>query len=93
VAQMLRAKGDNLFYFTMPSRNSNHLHEIDFLISRGSKICPIEVKSNGYSTHKSFDEFCRVYSSRISDRYIVYTKDIQHQQMVKFVPVYMTMFI
>ena len=93
VAQMLRAKGDNLFYFTMQSESSKHLHEIDFLISRGSKICPIEVKSKGYDTHKSFDEFCRVYSSRISDRYIVYTKDLQHQEMVRFIPVYMTMFL
>ena len=42
VAQMLVAKGDNLFYYTMNSETSNHLHEIDFLISVSDKICPIE---------------------------------------------------
>ena len=48
VAQMLVAKGDNLFYYTMNSETSNHLHEIDFLISVSDKICPIEVKSGNY---------------------------------------------
>ena len=45
VAQMLIAKGNNLFYYTMGNNSSNHLYEIDFLISAGNKICPIEVKS------------------------------------------------
>lgn len=39
VAQMLTAKGHNPFYYTMPSISSNHLYEIDFLISVGDKIC------------------------------------------------------
>lgn len=30
VAQMLTAKGNNLFYYTMDSDTSNHLYEIDF---------------------------------------------------------------
>ena len=53
VAQMLLAKGNNLFYYTMNSDNSNHLYEIDFLFSKGNKICPIEVKSGNYRSHKS----------------------------------------
>ncbi len=32
VAQMLTAKGNKLFYYTMGSETSNYLHEIDFLI-------------------------------------------------------------
>ena len=58
VAQILVAKGNNLFYYTMKSETSNHLHEIDFLLSSGTKICPLEVKSSNYKTHKSFDDFC-----------------------------------
>lgn len=57
VAQMLTAKGNNLFYYTMESETSNHLYEIDFLTSVGNKICPIEVKSGNYRTHKSLDVF------------------------------------
>lgn len=45
VAQMLLANGNNLFYYTMDSDSSNRLYEIDFLLSIGNKICPIEVKS------------------------------------------------
>ena len=48
VAQMLIAKGNNLFYYTMESDTSNHLYEIDFITSVGDKICPIEVKSGNY---------------------------------------------
>lgn len=32
-------------------------YEIDFLLSRKDKICPIEVKSSGYNSHKSLDKF------------------------------------
>ena len=34
---------------------SNHNYEIDFLLSKRNKICPVEVKSSGYNTHKSLD--------------------------------------
>ena len=57
VAQILVAKGNNLFYYTMGNNSSNHLYEIDFLISTGNKICPIEVKSGNYRSHKSMDQF------------------------------------
>ena len=71
VAQMLIAKGNNLFYYTMGSETSHRLYEIDFLISVGDKICPIEVKSGNYRSHKSLDVFCDKFSSRIRDKYVV----------------------
>ncbi|MBQ1733137.1 MAG: ATP-binding protein, partial [Bacteroidales bacterium] len=77
VAQMLKANGNELFYYTFPTENGKHNYEIDFLLSRGNKICPIEVKSSGYRSHKSLDVFCDKYSSRISDRILLYTKDYQ----------------
>lgn len=61
---MLVARGNNLFYYTMESDTSNHLYEIDFLLSKGDKINPIEVKSGNYRGHKSLDMFCDKYSSR-----------------------------
>ena len=30
-------------------------YEIDFMIVKKKKICPIEVKSSNYMSHKSFD--------------------------------------
>lgn len=93
VAQMLVAKGDNLFYYTMNSETSNHLHEIDFLISVSDKICPIEVKSGNYRGHKSLDVFCDKFGSRIRDRYVVHTKDYKWENGINYIPVYMVPFI
>ena len=89
VAQMLMSAGYELFYHTMPT-DHNHSYEVDFLISKGSKLCPIEVKSSGYKTHKSLDAFCQKFSSRISDRYLIYTKDYAKDGATTCLPVYMT---
>jgi len=93
VAQMLIASGNRLFYHTWPSETSNHNYEIDFLLSRGNKICPIEVKSSGYKTHASLDAFQKKFSSRIGVRYLVYPKDLRKDRDLLCVPVFMTMLL
>ena len=89
VAQMLRASGNKLFYYTF-AKDETHSYEIDFLLSRGNKLCPIEVKSSGYKSHASLDAFCKKYSDRICQPYLVYTKDVHNDGSVLLVPVYMT---
>lgn len=93
VAQILIAKGNNLFYYTMKSETSNHLYEIDFLISVGDKICPIEVKSGNYRVHKSLDVFCKKFSNRVRDKYVVHTKDYKWENGIHYIPVYMVPFL
>ena len=93
VAQILVTKGNNLFYYTMKSETSNHLHEIDFLLSSGTKICPLEVKSSNYKAHKSLDDFCNKFSSRIGEKYIVHTKDYKRENGVTYIPFYMLPFL
>lgn len=93
VAQMLTAKGNNLFYYTMKSETSNHLYEIDFLLSNGTKTNPIEVKSGNYREHKSLDTFCEKFSSRIREKYVVHTKDYKWENGINYLPVYMIPFI
>ena len=93
VAQMLTASGTKLFYYTFPSETSNHLYEIDFLLSKGNKVCPLEVKSSGYATHSSIDNFCDKFSSRISDKCLVYTKDFRKNKGVICLPVFMVPFL
>ena len=88
IAQMLTASGNKLFYHTFPD-NNRHFYEIDFLLSRAQKICPIEVKSSGYKAHKSLDLFCEKYSDRIGNRYLMYTKDFGKDEQILMVPVYM----
>ena len=63
---------------------------MDFLLSRGKKIYPIEVKSSGYNTHKSLDKFCAKYSDRIDKRYLLYTKDLKKDGQTLLLPIYMT---
>lgn len=93
VAQMLVASGNKLFYHTWPSETSNHNYEIDFLLSRGSKIWPLEVKSSGYNTHVSLDLFCKKFSEHVNNKYLIYTKDLRKDHDVTLLPVFMTMFL
>lgn len=92
VAQMLVASGNKLFYYTW-AKDEKHLYEIDFLISRSNKICPIEVKSSGYRTHASLDAFCKKFSSRVKAPILVYTKDLQKDGNTTLLPIYMVPFV
>lgn len=93
VAQMLTASGNNLFYYTF-EKDEKHFYEVDFLLSRGNKICPIEVKSSGYKTHASLDAFRAKYSARIKNSYLLYTKDFQiGENELLYLPFYMTSLI
>ena len=91
VAQMLVAAGNRLFYYTW-KKDEKHNYEIDFLISRGAKICPIEVKSSGTKSHVSIDRFNEKFKERIACSYIITTKDYHEEEGSKnvFIPVCMT---
>ena len=66
---------------------------VAFLLSRGNKTCPIEVKSSGYKSHASLDAFVEKFSVQTGDRYLIYTKDLRKDGATLCVPVYMTMFL
>lgn len=93
VAQILTATGNELFYHTFMNPTSRHNYEVDFLIARKNKICPLEMKSSGYKKHASLDYFCEKYADRILRKYLVYTKDYEKDQDVICLPVYMLPFI
>lgn len=93
VAQMLYASGNKLFYYTFPKDNSTHNYEIDFILVKKNKICPIEVKSSGYKTHASIDAFINKFSSKVGEKYLIYTKDLKKDGDLICIPIYMTMFL
>lgn len=93
IAQMLRTAGKQLFYHTIPFADGKKYYEVDFLISDGHKVSPIEVKSSGYKSHASLDAFCDKFSDRVKNKYIIYTKDLKREQGIDYIPVYMTMFL
>ena len=87
VAQMLHTAGHDLFYYTFPAEH-NHNYELDFLLEKGGKMVPIEVKSSGYKSHKSLDAFCEKFSQRIGNRILLYTKDYHKDQQTECLPIY-----
>lgn len=98
IAQMLKSAGNKLFYYTFKEEepkvgDDNKVirnYEIDFLLSRKDKICPIEVKASGYNSHKSLDKFQQKFSGRILHRYLLYTKDLKKDNDILCLPAYMT---
>lgn len=93
VAQILTANGNELFYHTFMNETSRHNYEIDFLLARKNKVCPMEVKSSGYKTYTSLDMFMKKFSDRILWRYLVYTKDLKKDEDIICLPVYMVQFL
>lgn len=90
VAQMLRANGKELYYHTFRLPNATKQYEVDFLFSHKDKLCPIEVKSAKYRTHKSIDLFCEKYSERVGERYLIHTKDFDKEGVLRMMPTYAT---
>ena len=87
VAQALTASGHELLFHRFDR------YEIDFLITSGKKLLPIEVKSSSYSSHKSLDNFQTEYSDRVKESYVIYGKDVKREGNITFIPFYMTMFL
>lgn len=93
IAQMLKAAGHELYYYTFPTDSGKHNYEVDFLIADEDKVSPVEVKSSGYKAHASLDAFCGKFSARIKNKYLIYTKDMRKEADMLYMPVYMTMFL
>jgi hypothetical protein len=90
IAQIFRAAGHSLYYYTFPAReDGKNNYEVDFLLTSGNKLIPIEVKSSAYKVHKSLDEFCSKYSSRVAYPVLIYTKTIRKEQSTLLLPFYM----
>ena len=88
---MLKSAGNELFYYTFKGEDKLlRNYEIDFLLARKDKICPIEVKSSGYNSHLSLDKFQEKFRWRIFRRYLLYTKDLRKDKDILCLPVYMT---
>lgn len=99
VAQMLTANGHVLHFheFEHAAKSGDGIlkqpkkYEIDFILVRGKHVCPIEVKPSSYRTHKSLDAFFEKYNATASERYVLYTKDLQREGEVVYLPLYMAM--
>lgn len=95
VAQMLRANGYKLFFnefrLKTDENKEEHKYEVDFLIVRSKRICPIEVKSSSYCNHESLDNFNRKFQIKTPEKYIIYSKNLKQIEGITCIPIYMTM--
>lgn len=90
VAQMLRLRRERLYFYSRSDsqKRENHM-EIDFVITEGKKISPVEVKSGNYRSHTSLDKFRKHFSSVVGNSYILYTKDVMIKDGIIHLPLYM----
>ncbi len=93
VAQTLVSNNIKLFYYTFENIVQKRNYEIDFIISKDNKICPIEVKSSNYRKHESIDKFYEKFSSRIATRYIIHTKTTSKDKDIICLPIYLCSFL
>ncbi len=93
VAQILTASGRELYYHTWEKPDSVHYYEVNFLVTKGSKVCPIEVKSSGTGKHVSLVEFSKKYSKHVGDCTIISQKDVDRKDGITYLPVYLTPFL
>ena len=93
IAQELVMTGHGLTYAKFKHDESPQLQEVDFVISDGNKVIPLESKSGYSANHKSLDRFIDKFGDRIEKAYVIHSKDIRVDGNVIYLPIYMTMFL
>ena len=92
-AQIITASGKELYYHTWLKENSSHHFEIDFLLSKGNKIIPLEIKSSATRNHESIENFVNKYSKKIYKEYLFSQKDAAHVGQLLLKPLYLLPFM
>lgn len=96
VAQMLKASGHELYFFSSYSKdNADETMEIDFLIRKPTvssrhNISPIEVKSSKNYTTSSLTKFRMKFDKQLAVSYIIHSGDLKQDENLIYLPLYMT---
>ena len=85
VAQALVAGGYDLLFHS----RTNPRMEIDFMIRRGIKVCPIEVKSSSCRRHVSLDSLIERCGGKLGAKYVVCAEDFCEEDGITYLPFYM----
>jgi hypothetical protein len=94
VAQMLRAGGHKLYFFSQTGDKAENRMEIDFLIAKSKitsrhNISLIEVKSGQRYTLTSLNKCMQKYGPYIANSYILHDKDLRLEDGRVYLPLYM----
>lgn len=96
VAQMLRASGHKLYFYSNPTTaDADNRMEIDFLIAKREitsrhNISPIEVKSSSRYTLSSLTKCIAKYRNYLSTPYVIHPADLKVDNGIVYLPLYMT---
>lgn len=96
VAQMLKASGNELFFFSnYDKEDAENRMQIDFLIQKElvtsrHNISPIEVKSSTNYTLTSINKCIKKYGQYLSTPYVLHTNDVEIKDGLTYLPLYMT---
>lgn len=89
VAEELLTHGISPYYY-----NNKRRGEIDFVISIGDKIIPIEVKSGkDYTHHTALNNLMSDYPGSRYDAIVLCNGNVEVSENITYVPIYMLMFI
>lgn len=88
VAQIIASTNRDLLYFVWKESPEKRPHEIDFLLSDGDKVIPIEVKSSDIKNHASITAFSKKHSRDISRRILFSQSDFGNDGMLELKPLY-----
>lgn len=95
VAQMLRAAGHKLFFYSnYDKEDASSRMEIDFLVQKGMvtsrhNISPIEVKSGKNYTLTSIKKCINKFGQYLSTPYVLHSKDVETKAGITYLPLYM----
>ena len=89
MACSLSSKGASLHYYDKKSRQ-----ELDFIIEENNKITILEVKSGtNYKRHASLDAAVKVFPDKIERTIVFSPYNVERQQGVLYLPLYMSLFL
>lgn len=94
VAQMLKASGKELCFYSNSAKEAEDRMEIDFLIRKPTvtsrhNISPIEVKSSKGYKLTSLNKCIKKFSNQIGTPYVLHDGDLKLENGIVFLPLYM----
>lgn len=89
VAEELLAHGISPYYY-----NNKRRGEVDFVISLGDRVMPIEVKSGkDYQQHRALNNLMADYPESLYDAVVLCNGNVEVKEHITYLPIYLVMFI
>lgn len=87
-AEELTAAGFDLRYY-----NRKKLGEVDFVVQKGSRVIPVEVKSGkDYTVHAALDNMLNVEEWNLNESIVFCMGNVERTEKTTYLPWYMVMF-